>query len=355
MENIMGIIWFLVILLALITVHELGHFIAAKVFNVYVTEFSLGFGPKIYQRKGKETTFSIRALPLGGYAAMVGEDGVISEDLAHIPHERTVKGVNRFKQFIIMFAGSAMNLLLGLLICIALATTQDRVNPEAIIGQVSPNSPAEIANVQPNDKIIEIIQNDKVIEVNSFTDLSQFNQTNTNGDAFSLMVLRNNEKVKIDVKPQYNEESKGYIIGVTPSIIPASYNIIDGIKYGFTDAKDMAFSIINSLKQLVTGKVSADQLSGPVGIFQITKDVGQQAGLIGLIKFSALLSINLGIFNLLPVPALDGGRILILTIEAITRRKVSEKVEYGLIIVGYVALLGLMLFATFNDILRLFN
>ncbi|MDF9867457.1 regulator of sigma E protease [Bacilli bacterium PM5-3] len=351
----MEIIKFLIILLVLITVHEFGHFIVAKIFNVYVSEFALGFGPKIFSYKGKETEFTIRLLPLGGYAAMVGEDGEISEDLAHVPHERTLKGVNRFKQFLIMFAGSFMNLLLAFIIFCGIAFSQDTVSTDPIIGDITTNSPAMKAGLQSGDYVKEIRQGDEVTKINSYTDLTLFSSYNTEGNEYEMVVERENKEEVIKIKPTYDDTSKRYIAGFGPTIVKASHNPIDVVKNGWKLSVDTAQNIFTSLKMLFTGKAGVDDLSGPVGMVDITRQISQNSGLIGLINFTALLSINLAIFNLLPIPALDGGRIFILAIEAITRRRMSEKLEARIIGISFMLLMALIVFVTFNDIMKIFT
>jgi regulator of sigma E protease len=350
----MEIIKFIIILLILVTVHELGHFLFAKLFNVYVSEFALGFGPTIFSHQGKETKFSIRLLPLGGYAAMVGEDGVIDERLKHIPYERTVKGVNRFKQFLIMFGGSFMNILFALFLFIVLAFNQATANPNAIVGSVDKNSPAAQAGLKVDDKVVKIIQNKQETKVANYTDLTTFSALNKKGEAFTLVVDRAGKTRQINVKPKYNKTAQAYQIGIRSKINPPATNIIDGIKNGyllFNNTKDVIFS---SLQQLLTGKVGVDQMAGPVGILQMTGQVDQAAGTWGLVSFAAMLSLNLAIFNLLPIPALDGGRILILLIEAITRKKLKPSLEEKIMLISFSLLMLLVIYVTFNDIARIF-
>ncbi|MGL4382853.1 MAG: RIP metalloprotease RseP [Bacilli bacterium] len=350
----MEIIKFLVIIVSLVTVHELGHFLAAKFFNVYVSEFALGFGPKIFSYQGKETLFSIRALPLGGYAAMVGEEGPINEDELDIPYERTLNGVNRFKQFIIMVAGCVMNFLLALFIMIGIYASQDVPNPQPVIGSVVTDMPAAKAGLQANDEIISIIYEDKTIPITEFKDIVAFNKTNTTGESYVFEVKRDDKVIEIPITPVYVEDSKTYLSGFSQQLVKNNNTIVQSISKGFNATISLGSSILDGLKSLVTGKVGLDQMSGPVGILQITKDIDDQYGLIGLLNFTAMLSINLAIFNLLPIPALDGGRILIILVESITQRKLNEKFQQRIITISFILLMGLIIFVTFNDILKIF-
>lgn len=351
----MEIIKFVVILLVLVTVHELGHFLFAKLFNVYVTEFALGFGPAIFSRQGKETKFSIRLLPLGGYAALVGEDGVIEDErLKNIPFERTVKGVNRFKQFLIMLGGSLMNIIFAFFLFVIIACNKATAEPSAIVGATEQNSPAAQAGLKVNDEIVKIVQNGKETKVARYTDVSTFSALNKKGEPFTLVVKRGDKTLQIKVKPSYNKEAKLYQIGVRSKVNLPANNIIDGIKGGyalFDSTKDVIF---NSLSQLLTGTVGMDQMAGPVGILQMTGQVDKTAGTWGLVNFAAMLSLNLAVFNLLPIPALDGGRILILSIEAITRKKLKPSIEEKIMFVSFALLMLLVIYVTFNDLARMF-
>ncbi|MDL2211265.1 RIP metalloprotease RseP [Erysipelotrichaceae bacterium OttesenSCG-928-M19] len=350
----MEIIKFLIIILILISVHEFGHFIVAKIFNVYVSEFSLGFGPKIFSHKGKETEFTIRLLPLGGFAAMVGEEGEISEDLAHVPFERTLKGVNRFKQFLIMFAGSFMNLVLAFVIFCGIVATNDIANTKPIIGEVAQNSPAQKAGLQENDYVLKIIQDDDITKVNTFTDLSLFSMFNTEGEAYEMIVSRDGKEQTLDITPEYDQESKNYVAGFSSTVLKKSSNPLTIVQNGFNVSVDRSKDIFTSLKMLFNGKAGLDDLSGPVGMVDMTKQISESGGLAALINFTAFLSINLAIFNLLPIPALDGGRIFILAIEAITRRKMSESLESKIIGLSFMLLMALIIYVTFNDLVKIF-
>lgn len=351
----MVIIKFMIILLVLVTVHEFGHFIVAKIFNVYVSEFALGFGPKIFSYKGKETLFTVRALPLGGYAAMVGEDGEIDEDLAHVPKERTIKGVNRFKQFLIMFAGSFMNLLLAFIIFCGIAAVQPTASTDPVIGNIEKGSAADQAGLKVNDRVIQLKKGDEVTKIATFTDLSLFSSLNTDGDSYEMLIERAGAKKTISVIPKFNKEEQRYMAGYSGALVEPSRNPKDIVVNGFNLTVGTSKDIFTSLKMLVTGKIGVGNLSGPVGIVKMTDDVSKNAGIMGLIQFTALLSVNLAIFNLIPIPALDGGRIFILIIESITRRKINPELEARIIGVSFILLMGLIIFVTFNDFTGIFK
>lgn len=352
--DILSIILFIIILLILITVHEFGHFIFARIFGVYVKEFSLGFGPKIFQRKGKETTFTIRALPLGGYAAIVGENGE-DDDLPDVPFERTLKGVNRFKQFLIMFMGAGMNFILAFVIFCGLAATIPNANPEPIVGSVSANSPAAKAGLQVNDYMYQVKQNQEITPINTMSDLLVFSALDKTGQEYQLFITRDGQEQVLNIKPAYNEEEGRYISGIGGSVLPPSANPFIFIPNGYNLMVDSVLNTFTSFKMLFTGKAGLQDLSGPVGMVKLTNDIVGARGIIGLVSFTALLSINLGIINLLPIPALDGGRIVILMVESITRKSMNPRVEAALINVSFILLLGLIILVTFSDVTKFFR
>jgi len=350
------IIKFLVIILLLVSVHEFGHYIAAKIFGVYVSEFALGFGPKIFSHKGKETEFTVRALPLGGFAALAGEDGVDEDSPDHldIPYERTMKGVNRFKQFIILFGGAFMNLLLAFILFCFIAASQSTISTEPIIGNVSENTPAYVGGLQAGDRILSFSQNNVTTNIHTYSDVTMFTSMNTIGP-YDVTVQRGDQQVTLHITPEYNEEESRYIAGFSPTILPPSHNPVVVVRNGFNMSVDSARMIFASLRMLVSGQAGVGDLSGPVGMVQMTGQVSQQGGFLGLVNFAALLSINLAIFNLLPIPALDGGRILIVLIEAITRKKLKPEWEARIISISFMLLIALIIVVTFNDISRIFS
>lgn len=350
----MVIIKFLIILLILISVHELGHFIMAKIFGVYVKEFALGFGPKIFAHQGKETLFTIRALPLGGYAAMVGEDGDDDEDL-DLPKERTLKGVNRFKQFLIMFAGAGMNLILAFAIFCGLAATTPSVNPEPVIGNIITNSPAQKGGLEVGDYVYKAKLGDQEENISSYTELYLFLQNNKEGKEYQLFIKRAGKEKVLNITPEFDKETDRYVSGLSYSVIDPSHNPIDILKNGWTLSVGTVQEMFLSLGMIFSGKAGLDDVSGPIGMVKLTQQVQDNGGYAGLIRFTALLSVNLAIINLLPIPALDGGRILILIIESITRKEINPKLELVLINGSFILLMGLIILISFNDVLKLFK
>lgn len=353
MDFILNIAVFIVILSIIVIVHELGHLIAAKKFGVYCSEFSIGMGPAIYQYKkeGSETTLSIRALPLGGFVQMAGEEGT---DIEGVPFERTINGIDAWKQVVVMAAGAIMNILLAFVVFtgIVLYDGEVSVPSDPIIGEVSVGSPAETVGMKENDKIVKMILPDGTeIIPETFEDLVNGMKDYTEGNVI-YTIERNGGTIDFSVQPKYDESVQRYLVGF--SAVPKTRKIawFESVYYGGEMLVDMTVSVIQGFGSLLTGSGLKD-VSGPVGIYQATSQVAAQ-GLYSLVLWLGLLSLNIGVFNLMPIPILDGGRIVIVVIEKIVGHKLSEKVLNAIMLTGLGLIFLLMIFATANDILRLF-
>lgn len=346
----MSIIYFILILSVIIIIHELGHLISAKHFHVYCQEFSIGMGPVLFKRQCGETAFAIRALPLGGFVAMAGEDGVDSQE---IPVERTIKGITWWKQIVVMAAGAIMNVILAWILFIAITMIQGRVvlPSEPIIQGFTEASAAQEAGFEINDRIIRMTTGKEVTEVNSFDDISEhlayFPEAET-----VYTIQRGSETLEIALTPRWNEAENRYLAGFQSEPNIKEITVWESFRYGSEQMLDGSTAIFRSLSKLIRG-IGLDNLSGPVGIYQITAETTQN-GLLPALSLIALLSLNIGIFNLLPLPILDGGRIVLVLIEKIAGRPLSEKAETVIMTIGVVLLVMLMLFATWQDIMRLF-
>lgn len=346
----MSIIYFILILSVIIIIHELGHLLTAKYFHVYCQEFSIGMGPVIYKHQGKETAFSIRALPLGGFVSMAGEEGVDDES---IPFERTLKGIAWWKQVIIMAAGAIMNVLLAWILFIMVTMVQGRVvlPSEPIVAGFTEDSVAEAAGFKIGDRITKITSGSEVTNVDTFDDITEHISYFPKTEAV-FTVERDGSETEIKLTPKYNESEDRYLAGFQADVNVKEISLIESFQYGTTRMIDGSTAIFRSLSKLIRG-IGLENLSGPVGIFQITAETTQN-GIIPAISLIALLSLNIGIFNLLPLPVLDGGRIFMTLIEKISGRKLSERAEMVIMMIGVVLLVALMVFATWQDILRLF-
>ena len=330
----MTIIYAVIIFLLLVFIHEFGHFIMAKACNVKVNEFSLGMGPAIWKHQGKETLYSLRCIPLGGYCAMEGEEED-SDD------ERALNKKNGWQKFIIFVAGALMNALMALLIMILIALFSGM--PSTTIGTLEEGMPAASAGIQTGDVIL-------AIDDTEITEWNQVSQCMADaGKEVVVTVDRNGEKLEITVPVMYNKEEQRNMIGITCKVV---HNPAKAVSAGAAGTVQMTKDMYRILGQLVTGKVSTSELSGPVGIVTI---VGQSSkmGFMYVAYLTALISLNLAVMNLLPFPALDGGRILFLIIRKITGQRVTDEMENRFHFAGMMLLLALMVYVTFNDIGRL--
>lgn len=330
----MGIIAGLAMFLFLITIHELGHFIGAKLSGIKVNEFSIGMGPAIFKNQSGETLYSLRLLPIGGYVMMEGE-----EESSDDP--RAYENSAAWKRFLTIFAGPFMNFLFAFIVFFAISTIQG--TPTTIIGDVQISSPAADAGILAGDQIIEINGNN----VDEFSDVRKY--INEDSDNYIIKVSRDGLEEEIRITPEIeNDGSKK--IGVYPKL---EKNIIKSLTYGVSNTFQMTKMVWDSLMGLFTGLFGINDLSGPVGIIS---QVGEfvKMGFVVYLNLAALISINLGLFNLLPIPALDGSKLLFILFEMIFRKPVNKKFEQRITIAGFAVLLGLMIFVTIKDIIGLF-
>lgn len=328
----MTIIYALLIICVLIFFHELGHFMAAKACGVKVNEFAIGMGPKVLKKQKGETLYSVRAFPLGGFCAMEGED----EDSQD---ERAFNRKSVWKKAIIIVAGAAMNLIITIILMIAVNYMNGV--PTTTISQVEENSPAYTAGIQKGDKILSI--NDK--KINSWDDVQAVkNAVNTR----ELNIKVQRKDTELNIKTTLKENDRNKIIGIVPV---SEKNIVKAIANGPSATWNMAKSMYSGLYSLITGKVSAKELSGPVGIvYLINKGISR--GFATVLYLTSLISLNLAIINMLPLPALDGGRLLMVIIRRLTGKAISSKVEGVIHAVGLGLLLLLTIYVTWNDIVR---
>lgn len=328
----MTIIYALLIICVLIFFHELGHFMAAKACGVKVNEFAIGMGPKVLKKQKGETLYSVRAFPLGGFRAMEGED----EDSQD---ERAFNRKSVWKKAIIIVAGAAMNLIIAIILMIAVNYMNGV--PTTTISQVEENSPAYTAGIQKGDKILSI--NDK--KINSWDDVQAVkNAVNTR----ELNIKVQRKDTELNIKTTLKENDRNKIIGIVPV---SEKNIVKAIANGPSATWNMAKSMYSGLYSLITGKVSAKELSGPVGIvYLINKGISR--GFATVLYLTSLISLNLAIINMLPLPALDGGRLLMVIIRRLTGKAISSKVEGVIHAVGLGLLLLLTIYVTWNDIVR---
>lgn len=399
----------------LITIHEAGHLIVAKLCKVKVNEFAIGFGPTIWKKQGKETKYAIRLIPLGGFCSMEGEEersenqGSFSK--ASIP-----------RRMAIVVAGATVNIIFGLLVYFILMTSSstyitneinsvidgyaaqeielqqgdkiiklngkniknkydlDKVmkksngevleliiqrNEENLTYNIKPTevkskstgmyldenakilsvekgSSAEKQGIKSNDKIIKVNNQEINNDVNKAIEIIKEKGQNT----ILLTIERSNEQINIELTP---DTISSYYLGV--NLKQAEDTFINHLVYGGIETKEFAISILDNIKMIFTGGVSVDQMMGPVGI---SEAVAKTNGIKEFVYMLALISLSLGVTNLLPIPALDGGKLLILLIEAIRRKPMKEKTEINIQLIGFSILIALSIYITYHDILRIF-
>lgn len=330
----MTIIYAILIFCLLIFVHEFGHFIAAKACGVKVNEFAIGMGPAFFKKQKGETQYSLRIFPIGGFCAMEGEDED-SED------ERAFNNKPAWQRACVLAVGPFMNLLTAMLLLVVIATWAGQ--PTTTINKVIDGSPAYEAGLQKGDEILGI-DGKKIDEWNDL--LTVVGQTKN--DTVSFELDRDGKKMTIQSRVEYDEQAQRNKVGVSPVF---KHSLAEGTVNGVKNTGKMTVMMYDILKKLVTGEVSVKELSGPVGIVYAVND-SAKAGVIYVIYLSALLSLNLAIMNLLPLPALDGGRLLFLVIRKFTGKRMTDEMEGKVHFVGIMLLLLLMVYVTWNDIVR---
>ncbi len=406
----------IILLGVLITIHELGHFIVAKICNVKVNEFAIGFGPAIWQKQGKETKYTLRLIPLGGFNSMEGEEGE-SED------EKSFSKASIPKRIAIVIAGATVNIIFAIIIYFTLsATSGTYVSNE--IEEILEGYASQAVGLQAGDKIIEgngrkinskkdlnniveksqgqeikikiereneikeynikpteqkakstgiyldekckiaavekgsssekqgIKANDVIVKVNGVDTngdrniaIQEISKENANS-TITLVLKRGKQEITIELEPDI---ISSYYLGIT--LKPAKDTFINRCINGGMETQEFLLSIIQNLKELFTGNVGVDQMMGPVGISEV---VAKTNGIREFFEMLALISLSLGVTNLLPIPALDGGKILILLIEAIRRKPLQQQTEINIQLAGFAILIAISLYVTYNDILRIF-
>ncbi|MCF0143561.1 MAG: RIP metalloprotease RseP [Firmicutes bacterium] len=330
----MTVIYAILIFCLLIFVHELGHFIVAKSCGVKVNEFAIGMGPAIFKKQKGETLYAVRILPIGGYCAMEGEDEDSDEP-------RAFNNQPAWQRACVLAAGSFMNLLTCIVLLMVVAFYVGTAT--TTIDAVQPGSPAEKAGILSGDVVVAV-DNKAVSQWDDLTNLV----SNTKKDKLDVTIERDGKEQTITSGVEYNEEAGRNLIGVNPVM---EHNAGKAVVAGFKNTGKMTVMMYTVLKQLFTGDVAVKELSGPVGIVYATNQAAK-SGVIYVIYLAALLSLNLAIINMLPFPALDGGRLLFLVIRLFTGKRVSDETEGKIHFIGICLLFALMIYVTFNDVIR---
>ena len=339
MTIIINILLFVLILGVIVFVHEFGHFILAKWNGVYVYEFALGMGPKIWGFKKGETEYNLRAIPIGGFCQLAGED-LDTDDDKKIPKEKRLQNKKPWQRFLIMLFGPMNNFILAVILIFLIGLIWGGSTMDPVIYKVDKDTAAYVAGLRSKDVVVSINNN----KIETSDDISLYLAVASTNKKNTIVVERNGEKLTFKVKPKkVKEEGKEtYKYGIAMKQTKTK-GFVNAISYTFNKTKSILF----------TGRVKLSQLSGPVGIYSI---VGEQrsGGLASLIYLTAFLSINVGVINLLPIPAFDGGHILFIIIEKIKGSPVKPELENKIHNIFLILLLILMVIITINDIIRLF-
>lgn len=342
----MTIIYFILVLTITIMVHELGHFICAKKAGVYVYEFSLGMGPKILSRKKGETDYSIRLFPIGGFVSMAGEDTSDTK----IPSDRQLCNKSILIRFVTMIAGITFNILLAIILLFIIGLFSGNPSKDTTINNIVSEYPISNTSIQIGDVITHIDN----VKVSSYEDIA-LELTVKSGKNVNITVKHSDNSIEtVNVKPIYTErgDTKGYSYGFSLDTTKQK-GFINAIKYSFKQTKNLLVQMYRILYYLITGNLSFDNLSGPIGIFSIVGSAAK-SGFLNIIYLIAYLCINVAVINLLPFPAFDGGRVLFLIIEKIKGSKVNPNIENAIHTIGFILLMILMIYVSYNDIIRLF-
>ncbi len=337
----MNIIAAIIVLGIIIFIHELGHFVTAKFFKMPVSEFSIGMGPQVYSYDTINTTYSFRAIPLGGFVNIEGME----------VDSKVKDGFNSkspFARLVVLFAGVFMNFLLAFSIIFIMLNVSGKAvqNKEAIVGHILENSNGSKI-LFPKDRILSI----NGVNISNWEDIGKTINTLEKKDEVKLVIERENEIKNIDLKLTYEPETKRYILGILPDYHIEKFTVSEAVKASFLGLKKIMVDTLDGLKMIISGKVKSEEISGPIGIIKVVGEASKEG--IGIVAWlTALLSVNVGILNLLPLPALDGGRIIFVLLE-LMGIKVNKKIEERIHTTGMMLLFALFIYISANDIFNL--
>ena len=346
------LIYFILILGAIVLVHEFGHFIFSKLFGVYVYEFSIGMGPRLFgtkKKKGK-TQYNVRALPIGGFVSLAGEDP--TEEDPEVPKGAFLYNKPVWQRFIIMAAGVFNNFVLAILILFFIGLFHGSVDMTPRISEIDKTYPMYEAGIREGDIVKEINGN----KIDTLDDFKLYLALENKGESTDFVIERDGKEYSFSVTPkeEVDEETKetSYKFGIT---------FKETLKHGFGNAIEYSFKqlasyfkqMIITFKYLFTGRLGADNLAGPVGIYSVVGKVTKESPLLNIMSLTALLSVNVGFLNIMPFPAFDGGRIVFLFIEKLRGKPVNPKIENTVNTAGFCLLMILVLVVTWNDIIKL--
>jgi len=359
----MSILLFILMFGIIVIAHEFGHFLLAKVNGIHVVEFSVGMGPKLFHFTKGETLYSLRLLPIGGACIFEGEDGLKEKDKEKETDEDSIEekkgsfqNAKLGARIATVVAGPLFNFLLAFLFSLIIVGNAGSDKP--VLSSILDGYPAQEAGLKEGDKIIRINGE----RVYLYREVSMASLMNTKGKAISVVYERDGERYKTKIVPKFDEESGRYLLGFTGGKEYEYGGPLTVIKNSYFEVRYWIKYTFKSLGMLLTGQAGIKDLSGPVGVaqavdevYQVSAKISVEAIVINMLNFAVLLSANLGVVNLLPLPALDGGRLIFMLIELIFRKKVPPEKEGIVHFVGMLLLFVLMIVVFYNDILRLFK
>lgn len=345
----------LLLLGVLITVHEFGHFAAARLCGIPVKEFAIGFGPRLISWKSKkhETTFSVRPIPLGGFCMFYGDTDDDPDGSKMKDDPRNYSNAAVWKRMLSVISGPLMNFVLAFAVAIVLMILYGVTVSTPFVADIVQGQPAAQAGLLPGDAFVSVQGQDMTSATTA--EVSAAIGDLSHGETVEITVLRDGEEKQFSIQPVFDQAANRYMIGITIQqgyadlpggmVIPAAWNM----------CQSATTVILDALGKLVTTGEGLDQTAGPVGVVQMVAEQTRQGGFEIFLYLTVIISINLGLMNLLPIPGLDGSRLVFMAIEAVRRKPVSQKVEAMIHLSGYALLLALMVFFTFKDVLRIFQ
>lgn len=353
----------ILIFAGLVTVHEFGHFITAKLSRMYVEEFSIGMGPQLFSKRWGETRYSLRLLPVGGYVRVLGEDVEEEErkgiEQVDVPEERRYQNRPVWQRMIFAAAGSVMNIVTAVLIFsvmfLVLGEAVPIEHPDTTISAVAEGGPAATAGVQAGDKIVAV--NGQA--VTTWDELNALVMHASTDETLQVTVQRQAQQLVLQIQPVLSEDGSRSLLGVyAASAERRAVGPVRSMQLGCSATWQMTTAMVDVLGDLFTGKINImdedEGLTGPVGIVQII-DQSTKAGWVYVFNLAALLSINLAVINLLPIPSLDGSKLIFLLLEAIRGKAIDPMKEGYVNFIGFSLMMLLILFVTYKDIMRLFT